>query len=105
MLNFFDRPETPLDRKSDFMLSTFYLGAGRQESDWLIWTIYVGGGAGRDHDHQRVGNMNLEVNFKYAYLFTGATAEIYPWKTPKRENFADWGERFSASRPFLATGV
>jgi hypothetical protein len=103
-LNSFDYPETPIDRKSDFLLTTFYLGAGRQESDWLVWTAYVGGGMGRDHDHQRVRNMNLEVSFKYSYVFTGATAAIYPWRVPKRDDFEDWGQRLSASRPFFATG-
>lgn len=104
ILNFFDPPYTPLDRKTDFMLTTIYLGLGRQESDWLIWNFYVGGGTGRDRDHQRVGNVNLEVSFKYAYLFTGATAEIYPWHAPRREDFSDWHARFSASRPFVAAG-
>ena len=103
-LNYYEKPETPIDRKSDFLLTTFYLGAGRQESEWLVWTVYVGGGMGRDHDHQRVRNMNLEVSFKYAYAFTGATAGIYPWRVPKRDDFEDWGQRFAASRPFLATG-
>jgi hypothetical protein len=104
VLDFFDPPETPLDRKSEFLLTTFYLGAGRRESDWLIWTIYVGGGMGRNHDHQRVGTVNLEVSFKYAYVYTGASAEIYPWSAPKRENLNTWSDSFSASRPFLATG-
>ncbi len=104
VLDFFDEPETPIDRKSDFLLTTFYVGAGRQESDWLVWTLYVGGGVGRDHDHQRVGIVNLEASFKYAYVFTGATAEIYPWRVPRREDFEDWRQRLSASRPFLTTG-
>ena len=104
VLDFFDPPQTPLDRKSEFLLTTIYFGAGRQESDWLIWTAYLGGGMGRSHDHQRVANVNLEVSFKYAYLYTGATAEIYPWKVPQREDFADWNASFIASRPFVAAG-
>lgn len=104
-LNFFDEPRTPLDRKSEFLLTTFYLGAGRQESDWLIWTVSVGGGMGRDHDHQRLANLNLEVNFKYSYVYTNATAEIYPWKAPRRGDFEDWKQGISASRPFLAAGI
>lgn len=102
--NFFDKPRTPLDRKSEFLLTSFYLGAGRQESDWFVWTAFLGGGMGRDHDHQRVLNVNLEVNFKYAYVYTGATAEIYPWKVPPQTDWMDWIESLSASRPFLAAG-
>lgn len=105
VLNFFDKPETPLDRKSDFLLTTIYLGFGRQESDWLIWTLYVGGGMGRDDDHQRKGNVNLEVSFKYAYLYTGLTAEIYPWKVPCQHDFDTFDEAIRASRPFILTGL
>lgn len=104
VLDFFDKPETPIDRKSDFLLTTLYLGVGRQESDWLIWTVYVGGGMGRDSDHQRKANVNLEVSFKYAYAYTGLTAEIYPWKVPTRRPVESWDQVFRASRPFLATG-
>jgi len=105
VLDFFDKPQTPIDRKSDFLLTSFYVGAGRQESDWFIWTLYVGGGKGRDHDHQRVLNVNLEVNFKYGYLYTGATGEIYPWRVPKPGDYENWEDRLSASRPFLLTGM
>lgn len=103
--NFFDSPETPIDRKSDFLLLSAYLGFGRQETDWLIWTLYAGGGAGSNGDHQRVGLVNLEVDFKYAYAYTGATAEIYPWRLPQRADFAGWDESLRASRPFVTTGL
>jgi hypothetical protein len=103
--NLFDEPTTPIDRKSEFLLTTLYLGAGRQESDWLIWTVYLGGGAWRDHDHQRAAIANLEVNFKYGYFYTGATAEVYPWKAPKPADFESGREGLLASRPFLATGI
>lgn len=103
--NLFETPETPIDRKSDFLLLTAYLGLGRQESDWLVWTIYAGGGTGSNDDHQRVGIVNLEVDFKYAYVYTGAAAEIYPWHVPIRAEFAGWEDRLAASRPFLITGL
>ena len=104
-LQLFDKPRTPLDRRSEFLLTSLYLGVGRQESDWLIWTFYVGGGMGQDHEHQRVFNNNLEVTFKYAYVYTGLTAELYPWRVPHRADFEHWTQRLAASRPFLTTGM
>lgn len=103
--NFFETPETPIDRKSDFMLLTAYFGVGRQETSWLIWTAYAGGGSGSNDDHQRVGIVNLEVDFKYAYAYTGFTSEIYPWHVPERLDYETWDQRLAASRPFLTTGI
>jgi hypothetical protein len=105
VFDLFDSPRTPLDRKSDFLLTTLYLGLGRQESDRLIWTFYLGGGMGRESDHQRKANINLDVSFKYAYAYTGLTAEIYPWKTPARTAHGGLEETLRASRPFLAAGL
>ena len=100
----FHSPETPLDRKSNFGLNTIYLGLGYQQNDWLIWTFFAGGGAGRDSDHQRFLNLNLDVDFEYAYYYTGVQAELYPWGLPDYLNKLDLGQRLRAGRPYLITG-
>jgi len=105
VLDVFDHPGTPLDRKSDLALTSFYVGAGRQESDWLVWNLYAGGGGARDHTHQRFINANLEVSFRYALAYTGVTAEIYPWRVPHPTPEMDWSQRISASRPYVVTGM
>jgi hypothetical protein len=112
----FNHPDTPLDRKTDLSLTSFYLAAGRQETDWLVWNLFVGGGGAKDHSHQRFLNANLEVDFRYALVYTGLTAEIYPWLVPRPppckrgargglSDRMDWSDRLSASRPYVVTGL
>lgn len=101
----FDEPYTPLDRKTDLGLTTWYLGAGRQESEHFVWTVYAGGGAGQDLNHQRFLFTQLKVDFHYAYYFTGFTAEYFPWPIPDAVPDAPWTVRLGASRPYLLTGV
>jgi len=105
VFNVFDHPYTPLDRRTDLSLMSLYLGAGRQESDWFIWNLYVGGIGAGDHSHQRFLNANLEVDFSYALVYTGLTAEIYPWHVPHPADHMDWSHRLSASRPYVVTGL
>ncbi len=100
----FERPYTPLDRKSKMLLTTQYIGLGRRETEWLTWNFYFGSGVGADRDHQRWGNANLEVNFKYAFFYSGLTADLYPWGVPKYRHYANYRERLKASRPYLVTG-
>jgi hypothetical protein len=100
----FESPYTPMDRKSDFALTTQYIGIGRRETDWLTWNFYFGFGIGGDRNKQRFANANLEVNFEYAAYYTGLTADIYPWGIPKDRNYVNAKERMKASRPFLLTG-
>jgi opacity protein-like surface antigen len=104
LLGLFDEPYTPLDRKTDLGLSSFYVGVGRQESKYLVWTLYMGGGWGQDLNHQDVLNVSLEVDFRYSYYYTGVTAEIYPWQVPHFEEGMDSWQRLCASRPFLLAG-
>ena len=105
VLDVFHHPDTPLDRKSDLTLTSFYLGMGRQESDWLVWSLYAGGGGGGNHTHQRFINANLEVSFRYVLAYTGIIAEWYPWRVPHPSQEMDWSQRISASRPFVLAGV
>ncbi len=100
----FDEPYTPLDRRTDLGLTTWYVGAGRQESEYVVWTWYIGGGMGQDLNHQRFFNFSLEVDFRYGYYYTGVTAEIYPWRVPQTDAGMDWTGRLRASRPFLLAG-
>ncbi len=100
----FEKPYTPLDRKSDLFLTTQYIGIGRRETEWLTWNFYMGGGAGGDFNDQRWLNANLEVNFKYLFVFTGLTTDLYPWGVPKYRNYLNYRERLKASRPYLVTG-
>jgi len=103
-LNMWHRPRTPMDRKTNLWLNALSLGIGRQETDWLTWTWYFVGGAGKDDDHQRILATNFEVHFKYASCYTGLKAEIYPWGGPAYRNKLTWKERLRASRPYLYTG-
>ncbi len=100
----FENPNTPLDRKSKMLLTTQYAGLGRRETEWLTWNFYFGTGVGTDRDHQRWLLANLEVNFKYAFFFTGLTTDLYPWGVPKYRNYINYRERLKASRPYVVTG-
>ena len=100
----FDRPYTPIDRKTDLGFSTWYAGVGREENTHLVWTYYVGAGAGKDINHQRFLYQTLEVDFKYGYYYTGITAEYYPWEVPAVPAAPSWEQRLRTSRPFLLAG-
>ena len=101
----FESPYTPMDRKTDMLLTTQYLGIGRRETDWLTWNFYLGYGAGGDRNHQRWLNANLEVNFSYLLVYTGLTTDIYPWGIPKYHHYPNLRERLKASRPYFVTGL
>lgn len=101
----FDSPTTPIDRKTDFGLTTGYIGIGRRETAWLTWNFYFGSGVGGDRDHQRWLNANLEVNFEYQLYYTGVTVDIYPWGLSRRGRYADFPEHLKASRPYFVTGI
>ena len=101
----FDTPYTPMDRKTDLGLTTFYFGFGRQESERLVWTAYAGAGAGSDESHQRFLNANLSTRFRYATAYTGVSVEWYPWETPKLANDLSWPEQLRRAKPFLLTGL
>ncbi len=105
VLDVFHHPDTPLDRKSNLSLTSFYLGIGRQESNWFVWSLYAGGGGGADHTHQRFINANLEVSFRYTLAYTGMVAEVYPWGVPHPTHEMDWSQRVSAMRPYLLSGL
>ena len=105
VLGVFHRPTTTIDRKSSLSLQTFYLGFGRRETDRVAWTLYLGGGAGSDKDHQRFLNANLDIAFRYLTLYTGVSAEFYPWGMPRYGKDLTWKQRFSRSRPYLLIGV
>lgn len=100
----FHHPQTPIDSKSNLALNTFYFGIGQQEADWLSWTWYVGGGTGRDEEHQRWLHLNLSTKFDYKIVYTGAVSELYPWGQPEHLDGLDWARRLRASRPYLLTG-
>ncbi|MFH0982125.1 MAG: hypothetical protein V2A79_11355 [Planctomycetota bacterium] len=101
----FEHPTTPIDRKSDFALTTAYIGIGWRETEWLTWNFYLGSGVGGDRDHQRWLNSNLEVNFDYALYYTGMTVDVYPWGLARRGRYADFKEHLKAGRPYLVTGI
>lgn len=105
VLHVFDEPYTPLDRKSDFRLTSWYAGVGRQENARFIWTCYVGGGAGKDLNHQRFLIETLEVDFEYVFAYTGITAEYYPWEVPARPSPFSFEKSLRAGRPFLHAGL
>lgn len=100
----FDRPYTPLDRKSDWGMTTQYLGIGRRETDWFTWNFYLGYGFGGDPNHDRVANLNIDVDFQYNFIYTGLTTDLYPWGKPKHANYPNWEERLYASRPYILSG-
>lgn len=101
----FDEPYTPLDRRSDFRLTSWHAGVGRQESTRVIWTYYAGGGWGKDLNHQRFLFETLEVDFEYVYAYTGFMAEYYPWEVPAVPSAATLENCLRASRPFLHAGL
>ncbi len=105
VLDVFHHPDTPLDRKSNLSLASIYLAVGRQESDWFVWNLQIGGGGASDQTHQRFLNANLEVSFRYALAYTSLMAEIYPWSVPAPLDEMNWTQRLSASRPFVVTGL
>ncbi len=101
----FDEPYTPIDRKSDSMLTSWFAGVGRQENQHFLWSYYVGGGADKDINHQRFLFQTLEVDFKYAYAYTGFMGEYYPWEVPPRPSAVSFENVMRASRPFLFAGL
>jgi hypothetical protein len=105
VVGIFESPQTPLDRKTDFALTTAYIGLGRRETEWLTWNFYFGSGVGGDRDHQRWLNLNQEVNFNYALYYTGLTVDIYPWGLSQRGQYINLKEHFRASRPYMLTGM
>ncbi|MCK4658903.1 MAG: hypothetical protein KAV82_05215 [Phycisphaerae bacterium] len=105
VLGVFVSPVTPLDRKSEFALTTAYIGIGRRETEWLTWNFYFGTGVGGDRDHQRWATANLEVNFKYALYYTGMTVDIYPWGLSRRGCYVNFAEHLKAGRPYLVGGI
>ncbi len=104
VLGVFHSPKTPLDRKTDLGLNTFYVGVGRAERDWLVWTAYLGAGLGSDDEHQRFLNFNLSTKFHYQTYYAGLSAELYPWGRPRYRDNSNWINRLRATRPFFVTG-
>lgn len=104
-LGVFDRPYTPIDRRSDRGFTSLYVGFGRQENTRFLWTYYFGGSSGKDINHGRFLFQTLEVDFKYNFYYTGISAEYYPWEIPLIHATPSWEERLMASRPFLLTGL
>ena len=105
VLGVFDRPYTPIDRKSDQGFTSWYAGVGRQENPRFLWTYYVGGSTGEDINHGRFLTQTLEVDFEYGHYYTGVSAEYYPWEVPAIHTTPSWEERLLASRPFLLAGL
>lgn len=104
VLGVFHSPQTPLDRRTDLGMNTFYVGVGRAETDWLVWTGYVGGGGGQDDEHQRFAALNLTTKFHYQTYYTGVAAEVYPWGRPVQDAEGGWAAHLRAGRPYLLTG-
>ncbi len=103
-VHMFDEPVTPRNRKTDWGMTTQYLGLGRRETDWLTWNFYLGYGFGGDLNHDRRVILNIDVDFQYNIVYTGLTTDLYPWGKPKHANYPNWRERLYASRPFLLSG-
>lgn len=101
----FDRPYTPIDRRSDQGYTSLYGGIGRQENTRFLWTYYFGGSSGKDINHGRFLLQTLEVDFKYHFYYTGVSAEYYPWEIPSIHATPSWEQRLLASRPFLLAGL
>jgi hypothetical protein len=104
-LRVFDEPYTPLDRRADLGLATWYAGLGRQPSDRFIWTWYLGGGMAQDINHQRFLNALLKVDFRYGYYYTGIAGEYYPWPLPDADHRKSLQDLLSNSRPFVLGGL
>ena len=104
-LGVFDRPYTPIDRRSDQGFTSLYGGVGRQENPRFLWTYYFGGSTGKDINHGRFLIETLEVDFNYNFYYTGISAEYYPWEVPTIQTTPSWEERLLASRPFLLAGL
>ncbi|MHC5110661.1 MAG: hypothetical protein ACYTHJ_12390 [Planctomycetota bacterium] len=105
VLGLWSHPYTPIDRKTDGHLNALSLGFGRYETDWLDWSVYFVGGGISDHDHQRIGNLNLETHFRYGNYLLGLKTEVYPFGRPHGRCGSSFQEMFQQSRPFLFTGV
>jgi len=105
VLGVFDRPYTPVDRRSDQGFTGLYAGVGRQENSRFLWTYYVGGGAGDDINHGQFLIETLKVDFEYRFFYTGVLAEYYPWEIPTIQPTPSWEERLKASRPFFVAGL
>ncbi len=101
----FDRPYTPIDRRSDQGYTSLYGGIGRQENPRFLWTYYFGGSSGKDINHGRFLLQTLEVDFEYGFYYTGVSAEYYPWEIPSIHATPSWEQRLLASRPFLLAGL
>ncbi len=100
----FDHPTTPIDRKTNLQLMSFSVGIGREENDYLVWTVYGGGGAAANRNHQRFAILQLDVDFKYALAYVGFTTEVYPWRVPRKATGLTWERRLRASRPYFTAG-
>ncbi len=103
-LGVFDRPTTPIDRKSKMGLNTLCAGFGRKENEYFVWNAYGGLGVGVDRTHQRFLAAKLDVNFDYGTYYAGMSAELYPWRVPGEAKSSAWVDRLRASRPFLTAG-
>lgn len=103
--NVFDEPYTPIDRRTDLGLATWYVGVGRQPCAHFIWTFYLGGGLDQDINHQRFLNTRLEVDFRYGYYYTGLAGEFYPWALPEPSDDRPLHDILGESRPFLLGGI
>lgn len=105
VLNVFDHPTTPMDRRSDFEFNSLFIGLGRTESDRFVWSIYAGAAAGSDKSDERFLNTTLDVRFRYGFYYLGSQFEYYPWGLPPLDGKLDsMPDRLRMSRPFLFTG-
>lgn len=105
VLGVWNSPQTPLDRRTDLGLATAYIGLGAEANEWMVWTVYAGGGAGRDSEHQRFGTLNLETAFEYLHVYTGVLLEMYPWGRPAVSARLGFVDSIKASRPYLLAGL
>lgn len=105
ILNVFERPRTPIDRKSSFKLNAIYFALGKRVSDRVIVNWYLGFAPGVDRDHQRYLTADLRINFKYGSYFTGLQAEYYPWGFPRYHNETEWKKRLDASRFYFYSAI
>jgi len=105
LLHVFEHPETPLDRKSEFGLSSLYFGIGRTATKRVVWSVYGGGGVASDRTDQSFLNTALDVRFRYAFYYLGALVEYYPRGTPEAASGLTLGSSLRAGRPFLFSGL